>query len=192
MKNHEDYCHSNPERKIKKGNYNPNYGRKGKNQYSHGAKMKDETRERIKQKMIGKKLSKKHKDNISAGMKKAVIEHSESYSSSNVNGRVKKIEYNGITLDSKWEYEFVKWCDIKGIKWIRNTNGFKYEYNGDRIYYPDFYLDQFDLYVEVKGYVRERDIEKWKIIPNLLIIKKDEIKEIKDNTFIIRTHNSDG
>ena len=40
------------------------------------------------------------------------------------------------------------------------------------------------MYVEVKGYQRDRDLEKWKTISNrLIIIKKYEINKIKKNIF---------
>ena len=37
-----------------------------------------------------------------------------------------------------------------------------------------------------------RDIEKWKSVPNLLVIKKEEIKKIKNNNFSISACNSVG
>lgn len=118
-------------------------------------------------------------------MQKVVREKPESYSASNINGRSKKILYNDVWLDSKWEYEFAKWCDDNQINWEKNKKSFEYNWNGSRLYYPDFYLKDFDKYVEVKGYERERDREKWKVVSNLIIIKFNEIKKIRSNTFSI-------
>lgn len=46
-----------------------------------------------------------------------------------------------------------------------------------------FYLPELDLYIEVKGYERERDLAKWKVVPNLRVFKLKEINAIKNNTF---------
>lgn len=59
----------------------------------------------------------------------------------------------------------------------------KYRY-GSRTYFPDFYLPNLDLYIEVKGYERERDLAKWSQFPEkLIVLKKQEIEEIKKGTF---------
>ena len=193
LKNHEIYCELNPNRKTKAGSDNPNYGKVGKNQYSNGSKMSEETKDKLKKYFLGKKLSEEHINKIRKGMKKAVLENPESYSSSNVNGRVKKIDYKGITLDSKWEYEFVKWCDDNNVNWTRNkSDGFEYEYEGTKTYYPDFYLSEIGFYVEVKGYERERDREKWKAVPNIIIIKKQQIEDIRKGIFNISAGSSAG
>lgn len=121
-------------------------------------------------------------------MKDAVKNHPESYSSSNVNGRVKHVNYNGIILDSSWEYEVAKSLDNNYIKWIRPKEGFEYIWNNDKhLYFPDFYLPEYDLYLEVKGYEREKDKIKYKILNNLIVLKKREINNIKqDINFIIK------
>lgn len=119
-------------------------------------------------------------------MKRAVREHPESYSSCNVNGRVKKIEYKNIVLNGKWELEVAQFLDKNQIEWERPKIGFEYIWNnGTHIYYPDFYLPASNLYIEVKGYERERDRYKWTVVKNLLIIKVKEINEIRKGTFII-------
>jgi hypothetical protein len=116
-------------------------------------------------------------------MKRVVREKPESYSASNVNGRVKKVLYKGVLMDSKWELEFAEWCDKESITWGKNTLGFEYEWNGNRIYYPDFYLKDLKRFVEVKGYERERDLIKWKSVPDLIIIKIEEIKKIREGKY---------
>jgi hypothetical protein len=35
----------------------------------------------------------------------------------------------------------------------------------------------------VKGYERERDLEKWKSVPDLIIIKMAEIKKIRQGKY---------
>ena len=138
-----------------------------------------ETRLKIGSAWKGKRHTDEEKQKISESMKKVVREKPESYSSSNVNGRVKKVEYNGIILDSKWELIAAKFFDENKYEWIRPNKGLTYEWNNDNhIYYPDFYLPKFDLYVEVKGYKRNRDNYKWSAVPNLIIISKNEIDKI--------------
>jgi len=105
-------------------------------------------------------------------------------------GRCKKIKYfsticGEILLDGSWELLFAKWLDKNVINWIRNKNRFSYYFDEkDRFYTPDFYIKDFDLYVEVKGYETEKDRSKWKQFPyKLKVIKEDQIKLLKNNNF---------
>jgi hypothetical protein len=60
-----------------------------------------------------------------------------------------------------------------------------YEWNGTRRYFPDFYIESIDLYIEVKGYETDRDRAKWLQFPEkLCIIKAAEIKKIKQGCFV--------
>lgn len=139
--------------------------------------LTDETRFKIGSGWRGKKHTKEEKEKISNGIRKAIQEHPESYSSVNVNGRVKKQLYNNVMLDGSWEVEVAKYLDKNNIKWIRPLTGFEYEWQGNtHTYFPDFYLVDYDAYIEVKGYQRDRDLYKWKAVENLVIIKKEEIQ----------------
>ena len=70
--------------------------------------------------------------------------------------------------------------DLEDIKWERKTKPFNYFWNGKwHLYFPDFYLPEFDLYLEVKGYEVERDRCKWSVVGNIVILKKKEIDGIK-------------
>ena len=125
-------------------------------------------------------MSDEEKLHRSESMKKAVENHPDSYTKNNVVGRVKNIEYNGTKLKGSWELLVAKWLDSFNIRWEHELKGFKYEWRGGiRTYYPDFYLPEFDLYLEIKGYERERDRAKWKAVSNLIVFKLKEIKEIK-------------
>jgi hypothetical protein len=66
-----------------------------------------------------------------------------------------------------------------GIKCERNIKQFSYEWNGVRKYNPDFYLPEYDMFVEIKGYETSRDLAKWSSVTNLIVIKGNEIEEIK-------------
>jgi hypothetical protein len=120
-------------------------------------------------------------------MKQVVRNNSESYSASNVSGRVKIFEYNGFKLKGRWELLVAEWLDKNNINWTNKISGFNYFWNsGEHIYFPDFYLIDYDIYLEVKGYETERDRMKWKYFPKkLVILKLVEINLIKTNQFIL-------
>lgn len=143
-----------------------------------------ETRQKLSKVWKGRKHTEESKRKISKEMQKVVREKPDSYSASNVNGRVKKVEYNGIILDSQWEVDFVSYLDKNNILWRRPKEGFEYIYNGvNKIYYPDFYLPKYDVYVEVKGFERDKDKYKWRSLNNLIVIKRKEIEDIHLNKF---------
>lgn len=149
-------------------------------------KMSDNTKQKISKKLLNRNLSEEHKRNIAKGIHKAIKNHPESYCSSNVNGRVKHRKYNGITLDSTWEVEVAKYLDENNIKWERVINGFPYIFeNSEHLYFPDFYLVDYDYYIEVKGYERVRDTIKYNVLNNLIIIKQKEINKIKRKDYNI-------
>ena len=137
------------------------------------------TRKKLSSIWLGRKHSEESKQKTSTTMQRVVREHPESYSSQNVGGRIKKVEYNGLLLDSTWEVIVAQFLDSNNIEWIRPKLGFEYTYkNKSHIYYPDFYLPQYDRYIEVKGYRRLNDPYKWKSVPNLIIIEREEILDI--------------
>ncbi|NBP03131.1 MAG: hypothetical protein EBU90_24075 [Proteobacteria bacterium] len=71
-------------------------------------------------------------------------------------GRGHGCHYKGIWLDSTWELALAKKLDALGVLWERDTGKHKFDYvdqNGElRNYFPDFYLPNQSLYIEVKGY----------------------------------------
>lgn len=121
-------------------------------------------------------------------MKKAVKDNPNSYSSSNVSGRTKRYGIsNGedeLTVTGTWELEVAIWLNELKINWTNILDGIEYEWNGKtRLYFPDFYLTDYDIYLEVKGFERERDRCKWKNIPNLIVLRKKEIGEIVNRIY---------
>ena len=114
-------------------------------------------------------------------MKNVVKNNIDSYSIKNVSGRVKTISYNGFDLKGSWELLVAKWLDSNNVKWTNKTNGFEYNWNDSiHIYFPDFYLPDYDIFIEVKGYERYRDRCKWNNFPkHLLVFKLKEINLIK-------------
>lgn len=100
-------------------------------------------------------------------------------------GRCKKVLYikkdgNKTWLQGSWEIKFAQFLDSNNIEWEKNKIGYKYTFkNEEHLYFPDFYLKTFDVYIEVKGYETEKDKEKWKQFPfKLHIVKKKEIQDL--------------
>ncbi len=194
LRQHECRCKENPNR-IDMSYIKPGHskGHKGTNQYIKAQELglpkpiiSEETRQKFSNIWKGRKHTDEAKIKISMGMKRAIQKYPESYSSSNVNGRVKHYEYNGYKLDGLWELEVAKYLDNENITWEKPTKGFEYEWNnGIHLYFPDFYLPKYDYYIEVKGYQRERDLCKWKSVKNLIVIKQKEIEQIRNGEFVL-------
>lgn len=173
--------------KLKEGlviKSNTNQYTKAKNLGLPKPMISTNTRKKLSSVWLGRKHSEESKQKTSMTMQRVVKEHPESYSAQNVGGRVKKVEYNGLLLDSTWEVIVAEYLDKHNIIWERPVIGFDYIYEDkSRTYYPDFYLPQYDVYIEVKGYKRQRDLIKWKVVSNLIVISKKEIAEIKSNIY---------
>jgi len=152
--------------------------------------VSEETRQKLSKLQTGRRKTEEQKNKLSIIMKETVKKYPDSYSAAQINGRVKKIRYKDILLDGGWELIVAKWFDSNQIKWERNIIGFTYEWNGQRTYFPDFYLPDLNVYIEVKGYTRDRDLYKWKAVPNLIIIKKLDIEKIKKNEYILPENNN--
>lgn len=179
---HQRLCPSNPQ--VTKENH-PSYGKRGTpNQYTKGAKMGEETKKKISKAFKGKNLSEEHKNKIKESMVLAVKNNPLSYSSSNVSGRVKIYEHGGFKLKGKWELDVAKWLDSQSIRWTNLIDPFEYFWEGSfHQYFPDFYLLDLDLYIEVKGFQTSRDLEKWKVVKNLVVFKRKEIDDIRKGLY---------
>jgi hypothetical protein len=197
LRNHERLCKSNPNRQILVSNFIQwNEYRRGKklqkssNQYIKAKEIgveytiSDETRKKLSKSSSGRVYSKEYKENISKKMKE-VAQNNPKYSYSK-NKYFKKEIINGFRMDSSWESIFANYLNKNDIKWIKNTKPFKYIFeNEEHSYYPDFYLKDFDLYIEVKGHETEKDKAKYKVVDNLLVLRSKEIDEINKNEFDI-------
>ena len=65
---------------------------------------------------------------------------------------VSRIKYNNTIFKSSWEANFAKWCDLSGIKWEYEPRPFILILNNKKTrYFPDFYLPEFDIWIEIKG-----------------------------------------
>ena len=59
--------------------------------------------------------------------------------------------YNNISYRGTYELDFIKFCELNKIK-VSKTNTIKYIFEGnERHYYPDFYIDEFNMICEIKS-----------------------------------------
>jgi hypothetical protein len=129
--------------------------------------------------------SEENRKKQSIAMKKAVIDNPDSYSLKNVSGRVKSYDFvdsygNKTKLKGKWEVKVAEFLNEKNIGWTNIVSPTSYYWNDDwHLYFPDFYLKEYNLYLEVKGYERDRDKCKWSHFPfELLKIKLTDINDL--------------
>lgn len=199
LRNHERLCKENPNRQILKSNFiewnkkRKELGIPGTNQYVKAKEegrpkpeISEETREKIRNAKKGKKFTKEQRERLSTAMKDVVKRYPDKYNASRLYKRIKHAWYKGQWIDGTWELEFAKYLELQNIKWEKNKKWFEYEWNGSaHKYFPDFYLPEYDRYVEVKGYETERDREKYKVVPNIILVKESQINEIRNNSYNI-------
>jgi hypothetical protein len=102
-------------------------------------------------------------------------------------GRTKKIRYTSpiagdVTLDGSWELRVAKHLDSIGVKWVRNKARFPYVRPDGKssTYQPDFFVSEWNTYIEVKGYETDIDRAKWGAFPHdLQIWRKAEIESLE-------------
>lgn len=191
---HEIRCKKNPN-KLDMSYIKPGHskGHIGTNQFIKAKqlgleipKVSDETKEKIAKIWRGKKHTQEQIEKIKKSMHNAVLTHPESYYGVNTNTRVKKYKYKDVFLDGSWELSFAKYLDNNNISWIRPKKGIKYIWNNEvHFYFPDFYLTDFKVYVEIKGRQLDRDLCKWKELSNLIVLRQDDINKIRNNEFNI-------
>lgn len=185
---HEIRCQKNPN-KIK-----TNHSEETKKKLSTVMKIVNSNSKRVWKSETINKLKKSSKDfnekywsdekrkEHSLLMMSVIKENPNSYSVNNVSGRAKIIEYNGKKLKGNWELFIAKLLDNFDIKWTNDIKPIPYFWNNTwHLYFPDFYLTDYDKYIEVKGYERERDRKKWENVKNLIVIKEKDIDILKIN-----------
>lgn len=193
LKQHEIRCKLNPDRisVILPERKESQEKRKGRNQFTKAKELglpkpevSFETRQKLSnaaklqgQSMWTEEQRKFHSDR----MKEAVKNNPDSYTKNNVCGRVKIYDYNGRKLKGKWELHVARWLDSCNVIWDCECNPQPYFWNESwHMYFPDFYLSEYDVYIEVKGYKRDRDIAKWKYFKGTLaILDKEAIKDLE-------------
>lgn len=63
-------------------------------------------------------------------------------------------------VQGTWERDFANFLNENNVSWERRT----LEYGTHYRYTPDFYLPNFNMYVEIKGWLKDRDIKKMNLV----------------------------
>ena len=188
---HEIRCKENPDRENV---INQNFNNKGRKAWNKG--LTKETDERVAKYAIShhnNHVLGLHKDTSGDNNPSSRIEIRQKISKTclnkSKNGQWHKslakdlhYKYNGVDLDGKWELYYAMYLDEQGISWQRCIDRFPYEFEGKNHYYtPDFYLNDFKTFIEIKGYETEKDRAKWRQFPadkTLVVLKEKELKAL--------------
>ena len=80
------------------------------------------------------------------------------------------------------------WLDAHDVKWIKCREKFPYFVdNKKHMYNPDIYLPEFEMYIEVKGAIRENDPLKFEAFPsekNLVLLLAEDLIQLGIDVFI--------
>jgi hypothetical protein len=141
---------------------------------------------RLRSKYKNLEHSKENKEKISSGMRKAVLEGRQK--TLKPYGKFCKIFHhiswlgNEEILHGGWELKVALFLDSKKIKWNKPRNSFTYVWlNKKHEYFPDFFLKDYQNYIEVKGQKTERDEAKWsQFSEKLLILDHKHINNLED------------
>lgn len=83
-----------------------------------------------------------------------------------------------IKVQGTWEKRVAEWLNSNSIKWDRRPVRFKH-----RKYTPDFWLPEHGVYIEVKGWLSDRDINKMRDVISetsikILILQRKELDNL--------------
>jgi len=84
--------------------------------------------------------------------------------------------YKGIWMRSSYEIKFAQFLDLSEIKWLYEPEVFDLD---NTTYTPDFYIPEWDLYVEVKGWWRKQAKTKFMKFKKQYIDKNIEVFDKK-------------
>jgi hypothetical protein len=85
--------------------------------------------------------------------------------------------YKNIWMRSSYEILFVNWLDNNNIKWEYEPKTFDL---GNTTYTPDFYLPEFNIYIEVKGWWRPDAKIKFDLFNQLYVGYRIKIVDKKE------------
>lgn len=149
LRNHERLCKENPNRQKSALMLYNERGHEGHNQYTKARDLglpkpilSEETRRRISEKSKGRKHTEEWKQKASERAKK------QGFGGWHTS---RSFDYNGIRLDSSYEVKFAEDLDKNKIKWSRPKPLLYKLGSEEHRYYPDFYLDDYDVYVDTKN-----------------------------------------
>ena len=188
--NHERLCKLNPNRQMTKyEKYGPITGFNSKGRVAWNNGLTKETDERVKKISESEQAYYKNHDGTFLG-RSHTAETKNKLSiyaqnrckklGTNLCGKGKRGIYKGILCQSSWELAWVLYQMDNGVNFIRNTQYFYYSFDGEtKLYYPDFYLPEIDIYVEVKGYYDKKSqakVEQFK--GNIIVLQLNDMKPI--------------
>lgn len=165
MANHSRWCDKNPKRKdyvktLENSVEAMNTARKESGCYNQYIKARLEGRlipESPNKGNPGKFLGKKHSKETKELIRKKALE--------SPHRRLRRgiIEYNGVMLDSSWELALAERLDELEIKWERPEPLKWIDQDGlIHNYFPDFYLPEYDIYIDPKN-PHAAEVQKKKI-----------------------------
>ena len=181
LSNHQRLCSQNPSRQLsnlEKQLVKPPPWNKGKLLGPRSS----ETKLKLSKVWLGRTHSKETKEKMSDSRKRLYESGWEP-----VCGRAKKYKHispiaGEVLVDGTWELKVAKYLDSIGVNWCRNKKRFLYiNLSGNQsTYQPDFYVEDWATYLEVKGYETELDRCKWsQFTEPLLIWRKAEIETLE-------------
>lgn len=117
---------------------------------------------------------------------------SEKQALNNSGGKSKWFTVAGQRVQGTYEKQFAERLEEENILWEKiktNNHLFRYQQDGrTRSYAPDFYLPQFDLYVEIKGFWWGDDEDKMSLIKEqhldkklIVLVGKSKLDEVCQN-----------
>jgi hypothetical protein len=125
-------------------------------------------RESMLLKLHNEKTWKKQSETVRAKLLEDEHFRNELFHRARKNGWGEHCDYqrtNGdvIHLRSRGEKRFASLLDKNGVKWEYEKKGFKL-FETNELYYPDFYIEEWDVWVEVKYLLREKDLRKFRVL----------------------------
>ena len=155
------------------GENNPSHGKPSKQK---GIPRPQEVRDKISKSHVGmcfspiwrKRISETNKGN--PGLKgkknpmygrsdlarKAALVAMKNYRGNYLNG---KYAYKMINMRSSWEVSFAEWLDSQGLHWDYEIH--KFDCGELGMYIPDFYVVEWNLFVEIKGWQSDVGMKKF-------------------------------
>jgi hypothetical protein len=97
--------------------------------------------------------------------------------------RRRTLPYKGISFKSSWEVKVARYLDSLSKKWLYEEKSFSLGNN--RSYTPDFFVEDEGLFVEVKGYWRPENKQKFDLFQSMFpdikieVWNKVKMKELK-------------
>ena len=185
---HERLCKENPNKQIMKHPHIiEGFNNKGRVPWNKGlTKDTDERVKRASEILKQKYRSGTWKINNPMSSMESRLKLSESmkavYSKNppKVSGRCKQGWYKGFYCRSSWELAYLLYALDNNIHIESCSKSFTYLYEGkEHNYFPDFYLPDEDVYVEIKGYEDDKAIcKREQFKGNLLYLTHEELAPI--------------